>query len=206
MTLQFNSTQNKRWLQHFGMLALLFFSLSSCQEDERIIPEKSGVTVEEFTDAIVADEHFQNVLTIISAGLDGKIDESSIEEQLTMLYTAEKTDYLRSMFEKIPVRGSSEEHAKVVFTRLNEKISIGFEALYDLSAGSSSTTGLGEKATPCFDRLTNDRAIISLAVVSCTGTAIINGSYEGAWGCQVLATMQIANAYARFHRCLEGTY
>jgi hypothetical protein len=206
MTLQINSIQNGRWLQHFSLLALLLFSFSSCQEDKSIVPEKAGVTVEEFTDAVVADEHFQNALTIISAGLDGKVDESAIEEQLTKLFNAEAADYLRSMFELIPISGSDEKHAKAVFTRLNEKISAEFEALYDISEGPISPTGLGEKATPCFDRLTNDRAIISLATVSCTGAAVVNGSYEGAWGCQVIATLQIANAYARFHRCLEGTY
>ncbi|MFK8162169.1 MAG: hypothetical protein AB8H12_06860 [Lewinella sp.] len=62
------------------MLTLLLFSLSSCQEDKVIVPEKPSVTVEEFTDAVITDEYFQNVLTIISAGLDSKVDELAVEK------------------------------------------------------------------------------------------------------------------------------
>ena len=206
MILQSNSIQSRRGLKQFAMFALLLFSLSSCQEDKVVIPEKASVTVEGFTDAVIADEHFQNVLTIISAGLDGKMDESAIEKQLTLLFNAEEADYLRSMFEMIPVSGSSEEHAEAIFTRLNEKINNEFDVLYDVSAGSTSSNRLGEKATPCFDQLTNDRASISVTVLLCTSAALVNGSYEGAWGCQVLATVQIAAAYTKFHRCLRDKY
>jgi len=206
MTLQFNSIQKKRWLQHFSMLGLLLFSLSSCQEDKIVIPEKAGVTVEGFTDAVIADEHFQNALNIISVGLDGKVDESAIEKQLITLFNTEKTDYLRSMFEMIPVVGSSEEHAETVFTRLNEKISTEFEALYDISVGSTSTTRLGEKATPCFDRLTEDRAGIQTTLLICITGAVVVGNYDAIWGCEGLAVTQLASAYSKFHRCLRNNY
>ncbi|WP_026231676.1 hypothetical protein [Neolewinella persica] len=160
------------------MFALLFFSMSGCQEDKNIISEKASVTVEQFTDAVIADEHFQNVLTIISAGLDGKADESAVEEQLNILYNAEKTDYLRSMFEMVPVSGSSEEHVKAVFAQLNKRINAEFEDLYSITDGAMSANGSANKGTPCFDRLTNDRAAISTTVVLCTAAALIHGSLE----------------------------
>jgi hypothetical protein len=188
------------------MLALLLFSLSSCQEDKSIVPEKAGVTVEEFTDAVVADEHFQNALTLILTGLDGKVDESAVENELTILFNAEKTDYLESMFEKIPTSGSSEEHAKTVFTQLNERINAEFDALYDISAGSTSTTGLGAKATPCFDRLTEDRASIQNTLLICMSGAVFTGNYEAAVGCEALAVVQLNSAYIKFHRCLRNNY
>lgn len=110
------------------------------------------------------------------------------------------------MFDKIPVSGSSEEHVNTVFTRLNEKINAEFDALYDVSEEGGRANGSRNKGTPCFDRLTNDRAAISISVTLCTAGALGRGSVELAWGCQAIATLQIADAYVRFHRCLETSY
>ncbi|MFK8162170.1 MAG: hypothetical protein AB8H12_06865, partial [Lewinella sp.] len=93
------------------------------------------------------------------------------------------------MFDRIPDNGSREEHVKAVFTRLNEKITAEFDALYDVSEGATSTSVSRNKTTPCFDRLTNDRASIQTTVLLCTGAAVIKGSYDGAWACQAIATV-----------------